>query len=86
MKLLGEVSEVTHEGKLIVKGTFAPHPRDRVFDGRKRPLGQVHRIFGPVKAPYVSIQVSSDQSLLSAVGKQVYVEEGVYGKGGQGRN
>jgi RNA-binding protein len=86
MKLLGEVREVTHEGRLIVKGSFAPGPHDRVFDGRKRPFGKVYRVFGPVKSPYVSIQVSSDQSLLSAVGKQVYVEEAGHGKGGKGRD
>jgi len=86
MKFLGEVQEVTHEGKLIVKGVFAPHARDRIFDGRKRPIGLVVRVFGPVREPYVSVQVSSEQSLLSAVGKQVYVEEGEHGKGGKRRD
>ena len=86
MKFLGEVQEVTYEGKLIVRGVFAPMPRDRVFDGRKRPLGHVVRIFGPVRAPYVSVQVSGQESLLSAIGKQVYVEEGEHGKGGKRRD
>jgi RNA-binding protein len=86
MKFLGEVQEVTYEGKLIVKGVFAPMPRDRVFDGRKRPIGTVARIFGPVRSPYVSVQVSGKESLLSAIGKQVYVEEGEHGKGGKRRD
>lgn len=87
MKLLGEVQEVSFDGKLIVKGVLAPHPRDTVMDNRKKPIGRVVRVFGPVSGPYISVEVPSGQSLLSAVGKQVYIE-GVEerGKGGKRRD
>ena len=87
MKFLGEVQEVTYDGKLIVRGLFAPQPRELVVDNRNKPLGRVIRVFGPVSSPFVSVAVSGDQSLLSAVGKQVYVE-GVEdrGKGGKRRD
>lgn len=87
MKLLGEVQEVSFDGKLIVKGVCAPQPREVVTDNRRRPIGRVVRVFGPVASPYVSVEVSGQNSLLSAVGKQVYVE-GVeeLGKGGKRRS
>jgi RNA-binding protein len=75
MRFLGSVQEVTFEGKLIVRGSFAPFPKSRVLDNRQRPLGRVVRVFGPVDSPYVSVEPGGDVSLLSAVGKQVYVEE-----------
>jgi RNA-binding protein len=86
MKFLGEVQEVTFDGKLIVKGVFAPRTRERVTDNRQRPIGQVVRVFGPVAGPYITVSVTGEQSLLSAIGKQVYVE-GVeeLGKGSKGR-
>jgi RNA-binding protein len=87
MKYLGEVQEVSFDGKLIVKGVCAPQPREKVTDNRRRPIGRVVRVFGPVAAPYVSVEVTGDHSLLAAVGKQVYVE-GVeeLGKGGKRRS
>jgi RNA-binding protein len=86
MRLLGEVQEVSFDGKLIVRGAFAPQPRETVVDNRRRPIGRVVRVFGPVAAPYISVEVTGDKSLLSAMGKQVYVE-GVddLGKGGKRR-
>ena len=87
MKFLGEVQEVSFDGKLIVKGVCAPQPRETVTDNRRRPIGRVVRVFGPVAAPYVSVEVTGDQSLLSAVGKQVYVEGAEeHGKGGKRRS
>jgi rRNA processing protein Gar1 len=87
MKFLGEVQEVSFDGKLIVKGVCAPQPREMVTDNRRRPIGRVVRVFGPVTAPYISVEATGDTSLLSAVGKQVYVE-GVeeLGKGGKRRS
>ncbi len=74
MRFLGEVQEVTFDGKLIVKGVFAPRARERVTDNRQRLIGHVLRVFGPVAGPYVTVAVTGEQSLLSAIGKQVYVE------------
>jgi RNA-binding protein len=86
MRLLGEVQEVAFDGKLIVRGQFAPSPREKVFDNRKRSLGRIGRVFGPVTSPYITVETSGDQSLLSIVGKQVYTEgEEHHGKGGKRR-
>jgi RNA-binding protein len=75
MKLLGSVQEVTFEGRLVVRGSFAPPIAATVTDNRMRPLGRVARVFGPVASPYVSVEPMRGQTLLSVVGKQVYVEE-----------
>lgn len=74
MRFLGEIQEVTFDGKLIVKGVFAPRVREKVTDNRQRLIGYVSRVFGPVAGPYITVAVTGEQSLLSAIGKQVYVE------------
>jgi RNA-binding protein len=82
MKLLGVIQDVGFDGKLIVRGAFAPGPRERVVDNRSKPLGFVRRVFGPVDSPYIIVEPAGKSNLLAAVGKQVYVEEvGYYAKG-----
>jgi rRNA processing protein Gar1 len=82
MKVLGTVQEVTSDGKLVIKAAFAPQLKARIVDNRKRPLGTVRRVFGPVVSPYVSIEPAGDLNLLATLGKHVYVEEVEnYGKG-----
>ncbi|NLI74525.1 MAG: hypothetical protein GX369_07135 [Euryarchaeota archaeon] len=75
MKLLGVIQDITFDGRLVVRASFAPWPRDRVVDNRNRPLGQVRRVFGPVDSPYVMIDPTGRDSLLGAIGKQVYIKE-----------
>ena len=85
MKVLGTVQEIAYDGKLIVRGAITPRPRARVVDNRKRVLGSVRRVFGPIDSPYISVETTGDHSLMSIIGKQVYVE-GVEGHGkGKGR-
>jgi len=75
MRLLGLIQDVTYDGRLVVRGTFAPRTRARVVDNRNKPLGQVRRVFGPVESPYVIVDPTGKNTLLGAVGKQVYIEE-----------
>jgi RNA-binding protein len=75
MKLLGVIQDITYDGRLVVRGTFAPYPRARIVDNRNKPLGQVRRVFGPVDSPYVLVDPTGKNSLLGTVGKQVYIEE-----------
>ncbi len=82
MRFLGTIQEVSFDGKLIVRGTFTPQPHNRVVDNRKKRLGQVKRVFGPVDSPYVIVEPTGKDSLLATLGKQVYIEEvEEYGKG-----
>ncbi len=59
-----------------MRGEFAPRKGSPVLDTRRRKLGRVQRVFGPVDSPYISVQPTGDQSLLGMMGKQVYTEEG----------
>jgi RNA-binding protein len=82
MRLLGVVQDIGFDGKLIVRGALTPGPRDRVLDNRSKPLGYVRRVFGPVDSPYIMVEPAGNSNLLTAVGKQVYVEEvGQHAKG-----
>lgn len=82
LRVLGVVQEVAHDGKLIVRGSEAPRGRAEVLDNRKRRLGRVIRVFGPVDSPYISVEPRGDLSLMGMIGKQVYFEGGdEYGKG-----
>jgi len=74
MQFLGNVQEVTVDGKLVVRATFTPKLKDAVFDNRKKPLGRIVRIFGPVDSPYVTVEPTGYTSLLSVTGKQVYID------------
>jgi rRNA processing protein Gar1 len=74
MQFLGNVQEVTVDGKLVIRAAFTPKLRDMVWDNRKRLLGRVVRIFGPVDSPYVTVEPAGDTSLLSIAGKQVYID------------
>ncbi len=74
MQFLGNVQEVTVDGRLVVRASFTPKLKMAVFDNRKKPLGRIVRIFGPVDSPYVTVEPTGDASLLSIVGKQVYID------------
>ncbi len=90
MRVLGNVQEVTVDGRFVVRATFTPKLREAVFDNRRRPFGRIVRIFGPVDSPYVTVEPTGDASLLSITGKQVYVdgvdEHGKQKGSGRGNN
>lgn len=82
LKLLGVVQDISHDGRLIVKGRFAPRNGAVVRDNLKVKIGRVARVFGPVRRPYVAIRPEKDLRTLAILGKEVYVlEEGDNGKG-----
>ncbi|MFQ5553492.1 MAG: H/ACA ribonucleoprotein complex subunit GAR1 [Thermoplasmata archaeon] len=74
MKKLGAIKDFSYRGDLLVKATFAPVPATSVFDARKRPLGRVVRVFGPVRAPYVTVKPAQEPKL-SVLGTGVYIED-----------
>lgn len=86
MKFLGTVSKINYDGKLIVRGSFAPNPRDRIVDNRNKPVGQVGRVFGPVDSPYILVRPNGKGGMLSLIGKQVYIEEVTYNAKGKRRD
>jgi RNA-binding protein len=81
MDVLGVVEEVTHDGNIIVRGTVTPEYGNIVYDSKKKKIGSVKRVFGPVDSPYISVTPSDKTVLKSISGKNVYFEgETQYGK------
>ena len=79
MELLGTVAE-SDSKKMIVRGGSLPETGDSVFDSRKRKVGTVRRVFGPVDSPYVSVTLSGGYE--APVGVEMYYsKETKYGKG-----
>jgi rRNA processing protein Gar1 len=65
-----------YDGKLVVSGEFAPKFGLDVMDNKKRSIGKVSRIFGPVKSPYIAVKPKKNQRpSLDIIGKSVYVRE-----------
>ncbi len=57
MKVLGNILHLANSGKLIVKTTKTPPAGAFVFTNDKNKIGRVGGIFGPVKSPYVFINL-----------------------------
>ena len=57
MKFLGNISHLANSGKLIVKTSKTPPAGAFVFTNDKQKIGKVYSIFGPVKNPYVSVNI-----------------------------
>lgn len=75
IKLLGEIQEIGFDGKYIVRARFAPPHGAYVFDNRKRMVGRIKRVFGPVASPFVSIEPNDEYRLPNTIGRPLYVEE-----------
>ena len=76
MYCLGKVRGLGYNGKLLVKGRFAPRLELEVLDKKMRIIGKVSRVFGPVDSPYVSIKSPiNHKPSLDMVGKEVYVRD-----------
>ncbi|MFA5448034.1 MAG: hypothetical protein WC233_07130 [Sphaerochaeta sp.] len=86
MDFLGVIEGIGTDGRVIVRAVAVPDARDPVFDRRRKRIGSVRRVFGPVDSPYVSVEPLKGEALVNALGRRVYFEGGTrYGKG-KGRN
>ncbi len=61
MKKIGEALHIGPNNKVIAKVSSPIRLGETVFDVRKKPIGIVLDIFGPVKAPYVEIEVKNQK-------------------------
>lgn len=76
MYCLGKVKGLSYNGKLVVKGKFAPRLELEVLDKKMRVIGRVSRVFGPVDSPYISIKSQKNhRPSLDIVGSEVYVRD-----------
>ena len=73
MDFLGTVAEITSDGRAVVSASVPPEVGDPVFDSRKRRLGKVVRIFGPVDGPYVSVELEN-VNVSELAGSDLYIQ------------
>ncbi len=59
MDFLGNVKEITTDGRLIVQCPEAPDIGEPVFDANQNKIGIIKRVFGPVSGPYASIEIKT---------------------------
>lgn len=76
MRRLGTVLHVSSHGYIIVKAELFPRINSTVLTKRMEKIGTVYDVFGPVKAPYVSVKpftnvISSDSREIR--GAKVYI-------------
>ena len=74
MKKLGYILHQSKNRNLILKSRSIPPPElgASVYDAKRRPLGIVVDVFGPVKSPYIEVKpLLADAEKL--VGRSVYV-------------
>ncbi len=57
MKVLGNILHLANSNKLIVKTNKTPPAGAFVFTNDKNKIGRVSGVFGPVKSPYVSVNI-----------------------------
>ncbi len=74
VRRLGVVENIGHDGSVLICAGFEPIRGASVFDKRKRPLGQVARVFGPVAAPFVAVRPRAAPAV-SLLGADVFVDE-----------
>lgn len=82
MKEIGEILHTFHGNKVIARVKITPKLGLTVFDIRRKPIGQIVDIFGPVKSPYIEIEVK-DQNPEKLVNSPIYIsprDKGMRGK------
>ncbi|MEM1586374.1 MAG: Gar1/Naf1 family protein [Candidatus Bathyarchaeia archaeon] len=57
MEEIGEILHVLQGNKAIAKAKITPKLGLTVYDIRRKPIGRIVDIFGPVKTPYIEIDV-----------------------------
>jgi RNA-binding protein len=74
--LLGQIKGLGYNGKLIIRGEFAPKLNVEVMDNKKIYIGKVCRVFGPVSSPYVQVNPPKNQNpTIDLIGNSAYVRE-----------
>lgn len=76
MDYLGIVEEVTRDGRLIIRCRTLPNLGDQVFDSKRRRMGVVKRIFGPVEEPYLSVTPDEGLDPLRLKGSETFYNKG----------
>ncbi|MEM3715757.1 MAG: Gar1/Naf1 family protein [Candidatus Bathyarchaeia archaeon] len=72
MKKIGQVLHMYLGNKVIAKVEKTPKIGTTIFDIKKRPIGTVSDIFGPVESPYIEIKVK-DQEAKKLINSPIFI-------------
>ena len=75
MRSLGHVENIAYDGSVLVRAAFAPPRGTVVVDRRKRTVGRIVKVFGPVKEPFATVRPEGKPAI-ALVGAEVFIEEG----------
>jgi rRNA processing protein Gar1 len=71
---LGTVENIAYDGSILVRAGFAPPRGAVVVDRRRRPVGRVVKVFGPVKEPFATVRPEGRPGI-ALIGAEVFIEE-----------
>jgi rRNA processing protein Gar1 len=66
LERIGEILHIIGDKKAIAKVNAALKVGSIVFDVKKKPIGPVTDIFGPVKSPYIEIEVKDSKNIANS--------------------
>jgi RNA-binding protein len=77
MRSFGIVKGTNPRGEVIVRssGHERVEVRDRMVDKKRRQIGIVKRVFGPVRSPYIAIRPKKGVDARDLIGAEVYIHE-----------
>lgn len=78
MRRLGRVVHVTKRG-LVIRLEREPRLGEVIYNGKRRRVGQLLDLFGPVNGPYALVRPAggiAPEDLAALVGKELFSSEG----------
>ncbi len=69
MNRIGRVLHISPSGKAVLKAEKIPRIGDIVLNGEGQVVGKVFDIIGPVKAPYVEVEINYSGKI---IGRMLY--------------
>lgn len=86
MDFLGTVTLTPDKGTVLAIGKTAPEVGDAVYDSKKKRIGSVKRVFGPVDSPYVRVALTDRGGSIPEGSELYYAKEGKHGIKRKNRN
>ena len=75
MKYLGRIIALSYRAQFVLQGSITPPLAAIVYTRTLERLGEVIRVFGPVKTPYITVAPFNPADLkMKYLGAELYVE------------
>jgi len=71
LRKIGRVIHISPGKKAVIRTTRPLKIGEKVFDGNKKVIGRVSDVFGPIKSPYIEVNIENGEPS-DFVGKILY--------------